>query len=83
MINNRSKIIIANEEYFYFNVIISSPALARKSRGFARILLAFLPENGNLKNSSGRGCCSPLARTPMLATHPCPKKVLKGCVLQI
>ena len=31
---------------------IFSPLLARKSSGFTRILPAFLPENGYLKNSS-------------------------------
>ena len=30
-----------------------SAALAQKSSGFAGILLAFLPENGHLKNSRG------------------------------
>ena len=42
---------------------IFSSLLARKSRGFARILHDFLPENGYLKNSGGGGGggCSPQA----------------------
>ena len=36
-----------------------SPLLARKSSGFARILLAFLPENGYLKYSGGGGMLQP------------------------
>ena len=39
---------------------IFSPLLARKSSGFAQILLAFMPENGYLKNSGGGGSAAPL-----------------------
>ena len=53
------------------------PLLARKSSGFARILLDFfLPENGYLNISRGAGApLSPMGCTPMLAMHSCQKRL--------
>ena len=44
---------------------IFSPLLARKSSGFARILLAFWPENDYLKNYRGATAPSLMHRAPM------------------
>ena len=62
---------------------IFSPLLARKSSGFARILLALLPENCYLKTWGGGGAATvPLAPWPLRIIYMClSHKMSLSCIL--